>query len=809
MKSKNILLDTAVEIVRNVLSLVSSNTSLPDMLISSLKADEIITPYEDQINALANELNVNAIDVVFHEPQVYDILESYLAIVYTQNMTTVISDKAIPEEDIINFVVKVAESKPSLNNESSIVALREYISVIANLFQAKSLVSDDIPSRWIFKLVEDRFYASLHEKIEYILKTDYIPSKPEYEKTKKSLNLALKDLEKVGHIYPLDEFTFNRFYVPPMLSKNRDGVRVGRFLLNAGQDDISWQHIFDNDYITYVIGGAGYGKSLFLKNLVNNTNKLCLSNADDYLIILCDLKAYYIGDKGDAKPVVDFFLESMVSSLGIDSITKEFLHHYLKIGRCLILLDAIDEIPKSKRNTLHKKVVNIIKNNYPFNRVCMTSRGRNFIPQNDIEVFKIQPLSENDIVKYIDNMISLKAFKKENKADFMKQANALIEKNFLNSFLVLSLLVSIYKAENRLPENKVDLYKKCFNYIARERELDEKKTAVHLKDVDIIMKDSTFISLSELAAPNNQDIPKSEIEKKLLKLYRYKFPSVAETEKAISNFLEFCSTRTEFFVPSSTEDNFRFFHRSFFEYFYTRFILRKSNVKDIYQLMTQFDVDSEVFELVAAILKEEDEEKYQKLISYIISETKKEFQTVSDGNVAFDILTLVMQVVNDSAFIDDYYNLIITYHNEITRYGFMVSNHRLIVSWLKKVFVDDGKKDYFLSLYENDCVRHIILSFENYEKNIRVRAIQNSNYPKEFFYNHMEYVLRFAPFYVQIFDNYRDLNSEMKNYVSMGIKALWARIKPESYEKSLRSTFRKGFTNYLLYLDDISKIESE
>jgi hypothetical protein len=122
------------------------------------------------------------------------------------------------------------------------------------------------------------------------------------------------------------------------------------------------------------------------------------------------------------------------------------------------------------------------------------------------------------------------------------------------------------------------------------------------------MKDSTFISLSKLAAPNNKDIPRDEINNLLMGLYKYKFDNDDECEEAINSFLEFCSTRTEFFVPAAQEDNFRFFHRSFFEYFYTRYILRESDVKTIYRLMTQFDVDSEVFELVAAILKEENEE---------------------------------------------------------------------------------------------------------------------------------------------------------------------------------------------------------
>ena len=48
--------------------------------------------------------------------------------------------------------------------------------------------------------------------------------------------------------------------------------------------------------------------------------------------------------------------------------------------------------------------------------------------------------------------------------------------------------------------------------------------------------------------------------------------SVAEfkkdAENAIDEILTVCADRTELFVPT-TEDKFKFFHRSFFEYFYS------------------------------------------------------------------------------------------------------------------------------------------------------------------------------------------------------------------------------------------------
>lgn len=244
-------------------------------------------------------------------------------------------------------------------------------------------------------------------------------------------------------------------------------------------------------------------------------------------------------------------------------------------------------------------------------------------------MFEILPLTEKDIEDYLDRMIKLGKFKRSDKDMFMSQASTLIQKKFLNNFLVLSLLVNIYKSEKALPENKVDLYKKCFEYIAKKREEEKSKIGYNWNNIYPLMKDSTFIKLAVLAAPNNSDIERSLIEETLIKQYRTKYVDEATTEMAIKEFLEFCSSRTELFVPADVDDKFKFFHRSFFEYFYARYIYQQHSVEEMYKLMEEFDIDSEAFELTIALVKEDNEEKYQNLIEYMFM---KASQSLSESN---------------------------------------------------------------------------------------------------------------------------------------------------------------------------------
>lgn len=485
------------------------------------------------------------------------------------------------------------------------------------------------------------------------LQIDFEPLNTSYEKIRKGHQEKIREHYRTGFIYLLGEYPFNEFYIPPTLDRST------KFM--SPFDTESWTNIFSKSNIIYVIGAPGSGKSLFLQNILNNYSQMDFNFSTDYLVIYCDLKTFYTNGDSNKKSIPDFLQESIINTLGMDEreISLDFILYHLHLGRCLVLLDALDEVPKSKRLALHKKAATYFKTAQPNNKVCITSRARGFLPQEDITVLKIPALTGQDIAAYIDRMIDLGKFKKQDKVTFLQQAQALIEKHFLNSFLVLSLLVNIYKAEKELPENKINLYKKCFEYIAKKREEETARINYDWKVIVPMMKDSTFINLAVLAAPNNANISREQVEKMLLNLYKNKYMDEAEAEHAVREFLEFCAARTELFILSNSEDQYRFFHRSFFEYFYSRHIVQQPSVKDMYKLMTHFDVDSEVFELTVALVKEENERKYQDLIDYIFSQIDREFSLTQPKFMAFSILTLSMQVIDDIQYQKRYFDIVV------------------------------------------------------------------------------------------------------------------------------------------------------
>lgn len=560
-----------------------------------------------------------------------------------------------------------------------------------------------------------------------------------------------------------------------------------------------WRYIFDNSGIVYVTGGPGYGKSLFLKKIINDFEKINIFNSTEYLVIYGDLKAFY--SEGD-KPLsmVTFLQDSMVKETLMDRkfFPIEMIEYYLKLGRCLILFDALDEVEKQKREDLHKRIIAYFKNQNPNNKICITSRSRGFIPEKDVEVFDILPLDREQIESYVDNIIKLGKFDKKDKKIFLEQAEVLVNKGFLNSFLILSLLINIYKAERELPENKMELYQKCFEYIAYKREKEKTKAKFDWNLISYMMKENTFMELARMCFPNNCDIGKKEIVEMLCDTYKGKYTSMVETERAAENFLIFCSDRTELFVPAAGEDRFKFFHRSFFEFFYAQYIfVRVSNVEKVYELLKKFDVDSEVFELTLAMMKQKDEMRYQELVEYLFDEADKEASMSRTKFVAFNILTLGMQVIDDNIYIQRYIDYILKNSEQIVRNIKYISNDYIIYSLINenKEYVDKVNK-----IYNPYSTAHVIISFLNmyqeFDTYLGQRKYQEiKEEPGIEFFSGRFYVRTLENFYVRFFLENTDYSSILDEISEEKFENLMIQCK---LTKRRREKYQRLLSEYLL-----------
>ncbi|MDF5733468.1 MAG: NACHT domain-containing protein [Rhizonema sp. PD38] len=155
-------------------------------------------------------------------------------------------------------------------------------------------------------------------------------------------------------------------------------------------------------------------------------------------------------------------------------ITEKFqqlLQEKLKTGKCLLLLDALDEVPKEHRLDLKDKL-NRFTRNYPCS-IISTSRivgyGGNFIE--DAKEVEIVPFSQKQTKEYIETWF-VNAAGYIN--DDLVSAKGLIEElhhkpqisGLAQNPLLLSLLCSLYQEKGlKLPARRVQVYEKTVNYM--------------------------------------------------------------------------------------------------------------------------------------------------------------------------------------------------------------------------------------------------------------------------------------------------------------------------------------------------------
>lgn len=297
------------------------------------------------------------------------------------------------------------------------------------------------------------------------------------------------------------------------------------------------------------------------------------------------------------------------------------------------------------------------------------------------------------------------------------------------------------------------------------------------------MKDNTFIELSRLGLPNNSDIDKSEIKERLLQIYKTKYGSEAETENAIDEFLKFCSDRTELFVPTA-EDKYKFFHRSFFEYFYSLYIfLRCANERDMLEELLKFDVDSEVFELTVAMLKQKSEERYQTLIELMFGRAEEELKSNAEDFPVLNILILSMQVIDDVLYRKRFLQIIIDSKDTVLKNLDTIHNLRLISS------IYEGDTDSYEKIcnsYYDEYLRFLFVGCDRIFK-------MEEQYSKEIGTDFYEKALsRKHPLAFKQCFGYQYVDVDKNFYVPIISKMLDSRkILLEANEESLANIFKK------------------
>lgn len=237
-----------------------------------------------------------------------------------------------------------------------------------------------------------------------------------------------------------------------------------------------------------IIGRPGSGKTTLLRHialvLAQREKRIAYRAPRRIPIILAfrDLAAE-IGQNPDVR-CVDLIQRSRSLCLVADSIPPSWFERQLRKGRCVLLLDGLDEIGDPGLRTRIERWLEREMQALAQNLVVVTSRPRASLKRlSGIDRLQIQPFSWDQIEQFVVNWYMANALAclhpdLETREKAIQDANELLRrisssqvlKELAVNPLLLTMIATIHHYRGKLPERRVELYREIWEVFLSRRD---------------------------------------------------------------------------------------------------------------------------------------------------------------------------------------------------------------------------------------------------------------------------------------------------------------------------------------------------
>jgi len=434
-------------------------------------------------------------------------------------------------------------------------------------------------------------------------------------------------------------------------------------LIGEGGIPFNFPYAIKKDKHIVILGDPGSGKTTLLKYIAliyaRGLKKIYerLGFDEKLLPVFVPISAIYSQTRN--KPSINFIeaISSYYNSREIKN-TEKFIEENLEKGKCIVLLDGLDEIPDFKgRLSITKEIEDFIRR-YRNNRFIITSRiiGYEKINIDSITEYLVSPLDEKEIEKFVNNWFM--AFERKVKKGMPENAIKKVvndetegllksikeDKNIYdlakNPFL-LTLICLVQKSGYKLPRYRIELYKIIVETLFETWVIARNiagKGLVEARDY----KEGEKV-LAPLALWMHENCPggiekEEKLKEKIIEIMKKRGISEDEGRKVVDEFFKYLAEQTQLIIPKG-RDYYGFRHLSFEEFLSARALIMEEKYDDYLKKYSDDPRWKEIFLLTAGWLGIVDgrEKEVTKIVEKLMKSEKIEVLLLAGEIVAEDL----------------------------------------------------------------------------------------------------------------------------------------------------------------------------
>lgn len=350
----------------------------------------------------------------------------------------------------------------------------------------------------------------------------------------------------------------------------------------------------------FLLGKPGSGKTTFLKYIFLQALDGKLSKT--YLPIFVEIRDLVYKNQSLRDYIIDQF--------SICEFPDYFVHNLMKSGKCLLLLDGLDEM----KSDFSEKVINDIEKfstEYHLNDFIITCRigayDYCFEKFNDIEM---ADFSDAQVSTFISNWFKGENIKAGLFLNKIKDDISIREMSY--NPLLLTMLCLMFDEIMEFPKNRAELYKEAIDALLRRWDASRMiKRDIAYKNLSIKHKESLLSRIAAISFSQDQYFLRKSLLEKYIADFIANLPSADDSNISIDSesILRSIEYQHGLFVERA-KNLYSFSHVSFQEYFTGKYIVdnaTKGTVDNLVKSYLHSHKWFEVFIIVSGMLEDADD----------------------------------------------------------------------------------------------------------------------------------------------------------------------------------------------------------